>query len=198
MGNFEKDIQSTCLEGSDSDPQCPTFHNPSGSCLICNAGINRRSIIRHLQQCMKKQGREKEEQSSYLLHFSPVGQSRYYRIVLAKPDATFYDLDHLLKSMLGEEGDRSSRFQFEGQYYFSHMNDGYPGMNTPIKSSPIRNENFLYLLHGPGWFPTIIVGKFMSELPYAPKGGKMVEVVAVNEIPEEYHIWPQRPKEAIE
>jgi len=198
MSKEEERLQLSGLEKSDSEPQFPARHHSSGSCLICNAGINRRSIIHHLELCMKNHGREKEEQSSYLLHFSPVGQSRYYRIVLAKPDATFYDLDHLLKSMMGEEGDRSSRFQFEGQYFFSHMNDGYPGMNIPIRSTPVRNENFLYLLYGPGWFPTIIAGKFMGELPYAPKGGKMVEVVAVNEIPEEYHIWPQRPKELIE
>lgn len=197
MSNEKERKQPDSLKGSDSDPLIYPYLKPSGSCLICNEGINRRSLIRHLTPCMEKKGRQRADPPSFLLHFSLAQESRYYRVVLIRPEATFYDLDHLLKSMLGEEGDRSSRFQFEGQYYFSHMNDGYPGMNTPIKSSPIRNENFLYLLYGPGWFPTIITGKFMGELLYAPKGGKMVEVVAVNEIPEEYHIWPQRPKEVI-
>lgn len=198
MSNDKELKRSDSLEGADSDPLFHTYHNPSGSCLICNEGINRRSLIRHLTFCMEKKGRQRADRPSFLLHFSPAHEFRYYRVVLIRPEATFYDLDHLLKSMLGEDEDRSSRFQFEGQYYFSHMNDGFPGMNVPIKSSPVRNENFFYLFYGPGWFPTIIAGKFMGELPFAPKGDKMVEVIAVNQIPEEYHIWPQRPKGAIE
>lgn len=172
----------------------PSPVQSSGSCLICDGSITRRSLVRHLKTCMNTHEREMTDHLSFLLHFSPVGLSRYYLVVLVQPEATFYDLDHLLKYVLKADEDRSSRFQFEEQYYFSHMNDGYPGMNFPIRSSPVLHEEFQYLLYGQAWYPTVIGGKFMGELPYAPKNGESVEVVAVNEVPEKYHIWPQRPR----
>jgi len=171
--------------------------SPSGTCLICGEEIFRRSLIPHLLQCMERSGRKRFDTPSFLLHLSPLFDSRYYLIILARPEATCYDLDHLLKLTMGIEGDRSSRFQVKGQYFFSHMNDGYPGMNVQIQETPLIRDSFLYLLYSHGWYPEILSGSLMGTLPFAPKSDRVVELIAINREPEEYHIWPQRPKRAI-
>ena len=167
----------------------------SGICKICTQDISRRSYLKHLKSCLHKKGRQREEEPSIVIHVKANADSRYYLIIMARPDATFYELNTIFQKILRSEGDPSSRFQFRDQYYFSHMNDGFPGMNVPISSSPLMHEPFLYLLYSGGWFPSLLTGEIMGEIPYAPRGENKVEIVAMNGMPEEHHRWPQRPKD---
>jgi len=168
--------------------------NHSGTCSLCEQGVSRRSILEHLEPCLSKKGWLETEDPSIVIHVSPKSDNRYYLILLVRPDATFYDLDNFLKSSVGADEDRSSRFQFKDQMYFSHMNDGFPGMNSPLVSSPIMYEEFTYLLYSQGWFPVILIGKIMGKINRISPREKSIEVIADNNTPEEYHQWPQRPR----
>lgn len=165
----------------------------SGVCQLCNQEISRRSYLDHLERCLQNQGRERSEEKSLIIHAHAKADSRYYLIILARPDVTYYALNNIFLNVLRAEGDPSSRFQFRNQYYFSHMNDGFPGMNHPISASPLMHEPFLYLLYTGGWFPTLLTGELMGEIPYTPKGEQAVEILAYSIPPEDHHRWPQRP-----
>lgn len=98
--------------------------------------------MEHLETCLAEKRLPEGKESSIIIHVSPKSDNRYYLALIVRPDATFYTLDHFLKSLTKVDDDCSSRFQFKDQMYFSHMNDGYPGMNFPLGLSPIMHEEF--------------------------------------------------------
>lgn len=166
----------------------------SGICSLCEKAISRHSLMDHLDRCLSEKGWKEVEDPSIVIHINPKMDNRYYLVLLVQPDTTFYSLDAFLKSSVGVDEDRSSRFQFKDQFYFSHMNDGYPGMNFPLGLSPIMYEEFTYLLYTQGWFPVILKGKMMGKINRISPRGKSIEVLADNNTPEEYYQWPQRPR----
>ena len=168
--------------------------HPSGTCSLCEREISRHSLMEHLESCLAKKGWQEVDDPSFVIHISPKMDNLYYLVVIARPDATFHDLDEFLKSTVGVDEDRSSRFQFKDQMYFRHMNDGYPGMNFPLHSSPVMHEKFAYLIYTQGWFPVIMEGKSMGRINRVSPGNTPITLVADSNIPEEYHQWPQRPK----
>lgn len=49
----------------------------------------------------------------------------------------------------------------------------------------------MMFIYSHGWYPEILSGSLMGILPYEPKVDRVVELIAMNCEPDEYHIWPQ-------
>ncbi|KAF1073707.1 DUF6398 domain-containing protein [Methanogenium sp. MK-MG] len=90
-----------------------------GTCLLCRTAVGKKGARRHLDDCLSSSGWPEGLSPSYIIRIDGRRDPSSWMFVLAKHDAQFSDLDHLLRDvwMGGDDEDEYSSFIIGGVTY---------------------------------------------------------------------------------
>jgi len=113
-----------------------------GTCFICNEKIAGTLFEAHLDSCLRKTGWPEPGEPGLLIWVMDTGNRRYWLMILAGPETTLADLDHLIRDVWVECCGHLSAFSI-GNFYFNSDGEG-EGMDVYIKDVLVPGDTCRY------------------------------------------------------
>ncbi|MBN1167848.1 MAG: hypothetical protein JXA44_12070 [Methanospirillaceae archaeon] len=141
-----------------------------GTCFICKKKVTGDTIEDHLPECIPSANWPHHKESGYLIRIMDRDNRRFWLILLASPDATLADLDHLIRDVWVECCDHLSSFSIGICSFSSHRED--EGMNIYIRDVLLPGEDGTYRYDYGS--PTRLRISILSPTHYYPKDRQLV------------------------